>query len=109
MTATGCGQRPGDYEDDALTSLLSHLNVSVSSSIWTRAESNFLNILNFRGIKKYARWLGYFLTLNTCPHPHRHPLRGHPARRAGRGGSLLGRPFSFLPAPRGLGEEKGRG
>jgi hypothetical protein len=50
MTATGCGQRPGDYEDDALTSLLSHLNVSVSSSIWTRAESNFLNILNFRGI-----------------------------------------------------------
>jgi hypothetical protein len=47
MTATGCGQRPGDYEDDALTSLLSHLNVSVSSSIWTRAESNFLNFLNF--------------------------------------------------------------
>jgi hypothetical protein len=69
MTATGCGQRPGDYEDDALTSLLSHLNVSVSSSIWTRAESNFLNILNFRGIKKYARWLGYCLTLNTCPRP----------------------------------------
>jgi hypothetical protein len=55
MTATGCGQRPGDYEDDALTSLLSHLNVSVSSSIWTRAESNFLNFLNFRGIEKYAR------------------------------------------------------
>jgi hypothetical protein len=109
MTATGCGQRPGDYEDDALTSLLSHLNVSVSSSIWTRAESNFLNFLNFRGIEKYARWLGYCLTLNTCPHPRRHPLRGYPACRAGRGGSLLGRPFSFLPAPRGLGEEKGRG
>jgi hypothetical protein len=109
MTATGCGQRPGDYEDDALTSLLSHLNVSVSSSIWTRAESNFLNILNFRGIKKYARWLGYCLTLNTCPHPRRHPLRGYPARRAGRGGSPLCRAYSLLPAPRGLEEEKGRG
>jgi hypothetical protein len=105
MTATGCGQGPGDYGDDALTSLLSHLNVSVSSSIWTQAESNFLNILNFRGIRKYGSSLGYCLTpTRAALTPNRHPQGTRPSA-LGEGACCSAALSHFSPLRR----EKGRG
>jgi hypothetical protein len=59
-TATRCGHGPGDYGNNTLTPLLSHLRECVSSAMGRPRASNFLNLkfLNFRGTRGRAEDCG---------------------------------------------------